>query len=99
MPMYNLIEYSNNYSKTSGSLWQYDKDEQNDNLGNSKSFKSKVKITGNTLAGGNTKDFKIVVPLKRLRNFWRTHEMPLINCEVILSLTWSLTSVITNSTG
>ena len=98
MPMYNLIEYSNNYSKTSGSLWQYDKDEQNDNLGNSKSFKSKVKITGNTLAGDNTKDFKIVVPLKHLSNFWRTLEMPLINCEVILSLTWSLTCVITNST-
>ena len=99
MPMYNLIEYSNNYSKTSGSLWQYDKDEQNDNLGNSKSFKSKVKITGNTLAGGNTKDFKIVVPLKHLSNFWRTLEIPLINCDVILSLTWSLTCVITNSTG
>ena len=36
MPMYNLIEYSNNYSKTSGSLWQYYKDESNDNLANSK---------------------------------------------------------------
>ena len=45
MPMYNLIEYSNNYSKTSGSLWQYYKDEPNDNLADSESFKSKVKIT------------------------------------------------------
>ena len=44
MPMYNLIEYSHNYSKTSG-LWQYDKDEPNDNLADSKSFKSKLKIT------------------------------------------------------
>ena len=43
MPMYNLIEYSDNYSKTSGSLWQYYKDEPNDNLANSESFKSKVK--------------------------------------------------------
>ena len=39
MPMYNLIEYSDNYSKTSGSLWQYYKDDPNDNLENSESFK------------------------------------------------------------
>ena len=84
MPMYNLIEYSDNYSKTSGSLWQYYKDEPNDNLANSESFKSKVKITGSTPAGGNTKDVKIIVPLKYLSNFWRNLEMPLINCEVSL---------------
>ena len=56
MQMYNLIEYSNNYSKTSGSLWQYYKDDPNDNLANSESFKSKVKITGKTPNNGNTKD-------------------------------------------
>ena len=99
MPMYNLIEYSDNYSKTSGSLWQYYKDEPNDNLADSESFKSKVKITGNTPADGNTKDVEIMVPLKYLSNFWRTLEMPLINCEVNLILTWSSTCVITNSTG
>ena len=99
MPMYNLIEYSDNYSKTSGSLWQYYKDEPNDNLANSESFKSKVKITGNTPADSNTKDVEIIVPLKYLSNFWRTLEMPLINCEVSLFLTWSSTCVITNSTG
>ena len=99
MPMYNLIEYSNNYSKTSGSLWQYYKDEPNDNLANSESFKSKVKITGSTPAGGNTKDVKIIVPLKYLSNFWRTLEMPLINCEVSLFLRCSSTCFITNSTG
>ena len=82
MPMYNLIEYSNNYSKTSGSLWQYYKDEPNDNLANSESFKSKVKITGSTPAGGNTKDVKIIAPLNYLSNFWKTLEMLLINCEV-----------------
>ena len=49
MPMYNLIEYSDNYAKTSGSLWQYYRDEANDNLANSKSFESKIKITGNLL--------------------------------------------------
>ena len=99
MPMYNLIEYSDNYSKTSGSLWQYYKDEPNDNLANFESFKSKVKITGNTPADGNTKNVKIIIPLKYLSNFWRTLEMSLINCEVSLFLTWSSTYVITNSTG
>ena len=99
MPMYNLIEYSDNYSKTSGSLWQYYKDDLNDNLANSKSFKSKVKIIGKTPNNGNTKDIEIIVPPKHLSNFWRTLEMPLINCEVNLILTWSKDCVITNSTG
>ena len=84
MPMYNLIEYSNNYSKTSSSLWQYYIYEPNDNLADSESFKSKVKITGSTPAGGNIKDVEIIVPLKYLSNFWRTLKMPLINCEVSL---------------
>ena len=43
--------------------------------------------------------FEIMVPLKYLSNFWRTLEMPLINCEVNLILTWSSTCVITNSTA
>ena len=99
MPMYNLIEYSDNYSKTSGSLWQYYKDDPNDNLTESESFKSKVKITGNTAAAGNTRDVEIIVPLKYLSNYWRTLEMPLINCEFNLIFTWSKDCVITNSTG
>ena len=86
MSMYNLIEYSDNYSKTSRNLWQYYKDDPNDNLTDSESFKSKVKVTGNTPNNGNTKDLEIIVPLK---NFSRTLEMPLINCEVNLILTWS----------
>ena len=98
MPMYNLIEYSHNYSKTSGSLWQYYEDDHNDNITQSESFKSKIKITGKTPAAGNTKDVEIIVPLKYLSNFWRTLEMPLINCEVNLELTWSRDCVITNST-
>ena len=49
MPMYNLIEYSNNYSKTSGSLWQYYRTEPNDNITESESFKYKIKITGKIL--------------------------------------------------
>ena len=99
MPMYNLIEYSDNYSKTSASVWQYYKDIPNDHLARSESFKYKVKITGKTPNNGNTKDVEIIVPLKYLSNFWRTLEMPLINCEVNLILTWSKDCVITNSTG
>ena len=99
MPMYNLIEYSDNYAKTSGSLWQYYRGEPNNNLADSESFKFKVKITGKTPAADNEKDVEIMVPLKYLSNFWRTSEMSLINCEVNLILTWSSTCVMTNSTG
>ena len=99
MSMYNLIEYSDDYSKTSGSLCQYYKDEPNNNLTDFQSFKCKIKITGNTIADGNTKDVEIAVPLKYLSNFWRTLEMPLINCEINLQLKCSSACVITNSTG
>ena len=98
MPMYNLIEYSDNYAKTSGFLWQYYRDEPNDNLEDSESFKSKIKIIGKTPDNDNKKDVEIMVPLKHLSNFWRTLEMPLINGEVNLILTWSSACVITNST-
>ena len=106
MLMYNLIEYSANYTKTSGSLWQYCKDippRNNNNeiinfLGNNNtdSFNFKAKITSQTGNNG-TKDVEIMVPLKYLRNFWRTLEMPLINCEINLILTWSPTCVIVSS--
>ena len=96
MPMYNLIEYSDHYSKTSGRLWQYCKDEPNDNLADSESFKSKVKITGKTPADRNAKNVETVVSLKYLSNFWRTLEIPLMNCEVDLILTWSTDCVIAN---
>ena len=56
MPMYNLIEYSDNYSKTFGSLWKYYKDDPNDNIADSESFKYKVKIRGKTPAYRNTKN-------------------------------------------
>ena len=103
MPMYNLIEYSNNYAKTTGSLWQYCKDvpalNGNDEIiffteGNATdSFNFKVKFTDLTGNHG-TKNVEIMVPLKYLSNFWRTLEMPLINCEVNLILTWSSTCVL-----
>ena len=97
--MYNLIEYCDNYSKISGDLRQYCRDQPNDNLADSESFKSKIKITGKNSAAGNEKDVEIMVQLKYLSNFWRFLEMPLINCEVNLILTCSSTCVITNSTG
>ena len=100
MPMYNLIEYSDNYAKTSGRLWQYFRDEPDDNnIEDSESFQSKIKITGKTPNNNNEKDVEIMVPLKYLSNFWRTLEMPLINCEVNLILAWSSTCVITESNG
>ena len=100
MPMYNLIEYSNNYSDTSGSLWQFKSDEQNMNNNNpvnvttadSLSFKYKSSFIGElTAAGGNRvfKNVRIAVPLKHLSNFWRSLEMPLINCKIHLELNWS----------
>ena len=85
--------------KTSGSLWQYYKDDPNDNIENSESFKYKMNITGKTANNGNTKDVEITVLLKYLSNLWRTLEMPLINCEVNHILTWSKDCIITNSEG
>ena len=99
MLIYNLIEYSYDYAKTSGSWWQYYRDEPNNKIVNSESFKSKIKITGKTSDNGNEKDVEIMVPLNYLSNFWKTLEMPLIICKVSLILTWSSTCVITNSTG
>ena len=84
MPMSNLIQYSDNYSKTSGSLWQYYRDDPSDPITESKLFKYKIKITRKTPIDGDRKDVKIVVPLKHLSNFWRTLEMLLINCEINL---------------
>ena len=69
MAMYKFIEYSDNYSKTAGSLWKYYKDDPNDNLANSESFKNKVKMTVKVPTEDNTKDVEIIVPLKYLSNF------------------------------
>ena len=55
----------------------------------SDSFKSKIKMIGNAPNDGNTKNVEIAVPLKHLSNFWRTLEMPIINYEIYLILTWS----------
>ena len=94
--MYNLIEHSDNYSKTSGSLWKYCEDipavNNDDNIVDfnganvTDSFNFKTKITVQTENNGRIDNVEIMVPLKYLSNYWRTLEMPLINCEVNLIL-------------
>ena len=106
MPMYNLIEHIDNYSKTSGSLWQYCKDilavDNNNAVVNfaennlTDLFNYKVKITAQTGDDG-TKNVEIMVRLKYLNNFRRTLEMPLISCEINFILTWSTNCVIVST--
>ena len=102
MPMYNLIEYSDNYSDTSGSLWQFARDEIINNAdvtkdNNAPSFKYKANLIGNTENYGTKDGVKIAVPLKLLSNFWRSLEMPLINCKVELSLKWIKNCILTTA--
>ena len=93
MPMYNLIEYSDNCSDTSGSLWQFKRDEIANNADvtndNAPSFKHKASFIGDTGNNGRKNGIKIAVPLKYLSHFWRSLEMSLINCKVELSLKWN----------
>ena len=117
MPMYNLLEYSKNYRKTIGSLYNYYKDELSDdnnflnllnnNVINSKTFKYKNKIIGNTYnvkAGApdynanknGTQLVELAIPLKYLGNFWRALNIPLISCEVSLEVKWNKNCVITS---
>ena len=111
MPMYNLLEYSDNYADSSGSLWQFERDEQNMNYGNiadvttagSSSFKYKSSLlkglNSRNVAANTNPDIvnahrlfpngKIAGPLKYLFNFFRSLEMPLINCKIHLQLNWT----------
>ena len=101
MPMYNLLEYSKNYEKTSGSLFNYYRDEPreitigtgnnaiNISFRNSKSFDYKTKTTGSLDFGEDEEDdVEIAIPLKYLGNFWRRLDILLINCEITLILSW-----------
>ena len=102
MPMYNLLEYSDNYSDTSGSLWQFQRDEITNNAdvtndNNAPSFKYKANFIGNT-ENVTKNGVKIAVPLNYLSNFWRSLEMPLINCKVKLSLKWYERCLLTATT-
>ena len=108
MPMYNLIEYSDNYQDSSATLYQYKRDEPpeanaiNDlTTDTSSSFKYKVDLLGNPVLDGNIakRSVKVVVPLKYLSNFFRSLEMPLINCKIKLNLTWKKECVLSTDNG
>ena len=108
IPMYNLIEYSDNYQDSSATLYQYKRDEPpeanaiNDLTTNtSNSFKYKVKLLGNPVLDGNIvkRSVKVVAPLKYLSNFFRSLEMPLINCKIKLNLTWKKECVLSAEAG
>ena len=112
MPMYNLIEYSHNYQDSSGTLYQYKRDvpPEDDAVAdltadNSDSFKYKIKLLGNitevagNAAGVRRLNVKVVVPLKYLSNFFRSLEMPLINCKIKLNLTWKKECVLSTAGG
>ena len=100
--MYNFIEYSDNYSDTSGSLWEFERDEpssgnaelavDNNGILNSQSFRYTATLVGKTENAANNDGFvkntKIFVPLKYLSNSWRSLEMPLINCKIHPELNW-----------
>ena len=109
MPMYNLIEHSESYSKTTGILCNYCRDEPNkgidgaDNsinfsIKDSKSFDYKRKITGRQEGNNTEKEVEIVVPLNHLSNFWRTLDIPLINYQKNLILNCSKNFVLTSKT-
>ena len=91
MPMYNLLEYSDNYQNSTGSLYQFKRDEPPDDNANvanntiSLVYKSKL-IKGTD--DSNVNKVNLVVPLKYVSNFFRSLEMPLVNCKIDLELTW-----------
>ena len=101
IPMYNLLEYSKSYRKTTGGLWNYYRDEPNSGIGgrnnnvnysikDSKSFDYKTSITRKLEVLDRRKDVEIVAPLKYWSNFWKTLDIPLINCEINLNMDWKL---------
>ena len=108
MPMYNLIEYSDNYQDSSATLNQYkrDKPPENDAVAdltadNSSSLKYKISLLGNPVLANNIAriNVKVVAPVKYLSNFFRSLEMPLINCKIKLNLTWKKECVLSTDDG
>ena len=112
MPMYNLVEYSDNYQDSSATLYQYKRDEPPEDdavadltADNSSSFKYKVSLLGNVTevagnaAGVRRLNVKVVVPLKYLSNFFRSLEMPLFNCKIKLNVTWKKECVLSTGDG
>ena len=108
MPMYNLIEYSDNYQDSSATLYQHKRDEppEADPIADltanySSSFKYKINLLGdrNVVGGIVRLNLKVAVPLKYLSNFFRSLEMPFINCKIKLNLTWKKECVLSTDIG
>ena len=108
MPMYNLIEYSDNYQDLSATLYQYKRDEPpeayavaNLTADNLSSFKYKIKLLGDPVLDGAIvkRNVKVVIPLNYLSNFFISLEMPIINCKIKLNLTWKQKCVLSNDDG
>ena len=99
MPMYNLLEYSDNYQDSTGSLYQFKRDEppdENANVANNTtSLVYKPKLISRT-DDNNVNNVKLVVPLKYISNFFRSLEMPLVNCKIDLELTWHKDCIISS---
>ena len=100
MPMYNLLKYSKNYRKTTGSLWNYYGNQPSDPVStNSESFKYKTSVVGKTPQDNDSlTNVEVVIPLKYLSNFWRNLDIPLINFEVEIIRTWSKNCVLADMT-
>ena len=99
IPMYNLLEYSDNHESSSEGLYQFKRDEIPSNNpqiteDNSTSFKYKSKLLGNQVD-----NVKLAAPLKYISNFFRSLEMSLINCKISLELTWTKNCVLSNDAG
>ena len=108
MPMYNLIEYSDNYQISSATLYQYKRDEPPEDdavvditADNSSSLKYKISLLGNPVVANNIAriNVKVVVPLKYLSNFFTSLEMSLINCKIKLNLKWKKECVLSTDDG
>ena len=108
MPMYNLIEYSDNYQDSSATLYQYKRDEPPEDdavadltVDNSSSLKYKISLLGNPVVANNIAriNVKRVIPLNYLSNFFKSLEMPLINWKIKLKLTWKKECVLSTDDG
>ena len=99
MPKYNfIIKDRKKYLKTSWTLWNCTRDISVDSITISESSNYKASITGKTANDGNTTAVEFSVPLKHLSNFWKILNIPLIHCEVSLTLNWSSICLITDET-
>ena len=100
MPMYNLLEYSDNYQDSTGSLYQFKRDESPDDNANVANDTTKLMYKSKLISGtddNNINNVKLVVPLKYVSSFFRSLEMPLVNCKIDLELAWHKDCIISSA--